>query len=150
MIVYSETKRNFINKCKSNSGKDIEEALVKAMTKVGIKTFGSSQRSAWKNSLPAMAEVLDKAMLADDAIVAVEYQIKQAKDRLDFVITGEDPSGNNSVVIVELKQWSNVSNSSLDNFVYANVGGTIWKDHWHPSYQAKNYANIMANTYEVI
>lgn len=54
-----------------------------------------------------------------------------------------------SVVIIELKQWSPVSRSSLPDCV-KTYGGHGIDDYWHPSYQAYNYANIMKNFNEYI
>lgn len=151
MIVYSNTKRNFINQCRAdNDGHTIENAVASAMCLAGITYFDESQRKAWRNSLPSMADILERTNIDDNIIIAIEYNIRQAKDRLDFVITGKDVNNNRSIIIVELKQWSTASASSLENHVYVNVAHGIMDDKWHPSYQAKNYANIISNTYEVV
>ncbi len=150
MIVYSETKRRFVSQCEADTdGETIKKAVADAMIMAGITYFEESQERAWKNSLPPVARVLKKSSLPEDAIVAVEYTIRQAKERLDFVITGKDASGKRSVIVVELKQWSTAAKSTKDNFVYVNVAHGHMEDHWHPSYQALNYANIISNTYDL-
>ena len=150
MIVYSETKKRFIEQCRADSdGTTIGTKVADAMIMAGIRFFDEAQKRAWRNSLPPVAEVLEKTKLSDDAIVAVEYTIRQAKERLDFVITGKDASGNRSVIVVELKQWSTVQKSAKDDFVFVNVAHGHMEDHWHPSYQALNYSNIISNTYEI-
>lgn len=151
MITYSAKKRDFINQCKADStGDTIAQAVGNAMRMAGISCCDAAQVRAWKNSLPAIAAVLEKTALDDDAIVAVEYTIRQTRERLDFVITGTDSSGKRNIIIIELKQWSTAQKSNLDNFVYVNVAHGHMDDHWHPSYQALNYANIISNTYDKI
>lgn len=151
MIIYTATKRKFIDQCKADeNGLTIEKEISGSMRLNGISYFDESQKKAWRNSLPEVAKVLEKACISDDCIVAVEYTVRQSRERLDFVITGKDRDGHRNIIIVELKQWSGVSASSMNNFVRANIAHGIMQDHWHPSYQARNYGNIILNTYEVI
>lgn len=49
-----------------------------------------------------------------------------------------------NLVLIELKQWSTVEPSNLEDYVFVD-GGDGPDDYWHPSYQALNYANIMRN-----
>ena len=150
MITYSATKREFINQCRTGANGDyIANAVSNAMRMAGITYFEDAQVRAWANSLPQIAEILDKSALSDNAIVAAEYTIRQARERLDFVITGKDADGRRNMIVVELKQWSTAQRSQKDNFVFVNVAHGHMEDHWHPSYQALNYANIISNTYEI-
>ena len=151
MIIYSETKGNFIQSCKADkNGDTIEKEVTQMMLLNGIKFFDEAQKRAWRNSLPAVAQALKKTHISDECIVAVEYTVRQARERLDFVITGKDSKDHRNMIIVELKQWSGVSVSAMDYHVLANVAHGIMQEHWHPSYQARNYGNIISNTYEVI
>ncbi|GGK22097.1 ATP-binding protein [Streptomyces camponoticapitis] len=66
----------------------------------------SSERGAWKNSLPALAEVLCDAGL-DEVEVLIEQKLPLTSLRADAVLAGSHPeTGLPSYVIVELKQWS--------------------------------------------
>jgi DUF2075 family protein len=150
MITYSATKREFINQCRADANGDcIANAVNTAMRMAGIGCSNDAQIRAWANSLPPVAEVLDQTALSDNAIVAAEFTIRQARERLDFVITGKDANGRRNMIVVELKQWSTAQRSQKDNFVFVNVAHGHMEDHWHPSYQALNYANIISNTYEI-
>lgn len=80
-----------------------------------------------------------------NADVAVEYVVTPTQHRIDAVIGGLDGRMRKSIVIIELKQWSEVSPSDLQYFVYANIVGSEEGDTWHPSYQAANYAGILCN-----
>src|SRR5580765_5246470 len=59
---------------------------------------------SWKNSLRAMSGVVTTAGLKDNGVM-IEYQLPLTSKRLDFIITGQDQTGREHAVIVELKQW---------------------------------------------
>ena len=149
MIVYRETIGNFVKQCSGSVEPNIANAISDKMRYVGLSGFGSSQVEAWKNSLPAIADVLDSSEIDRDVDVSIEYKIRQSRDRIDFVIYGKDDNDNRNVIIVELKQWSSVTRTNKKDFVHT-FGGNGEDDYWHPSYQAQNYANIMSNFNEYI
>jgi len=60
--------------------------------------------ASWRNSLRAMAQVIQHAKL-DDHGVLLEYQLPLSSKRLDCLICGHDQSRGERAVIVELKQW---------------------------------------------
>ncbi|MFI7548943.1 DNA/RNA helicase domain-containing protein [Micromonospora sediminimaris] len=65
-----------------------------------------AERRSWMNSLPVLAQDLADAGL-DQVEVLVEYQLPLTSRRIDAVIAGVDPrSGDDSYLVVELKQWS--------------------------------------------
>ena len=146
MIIYQENKTDFIKECDKRV---IADSVAQNMRHNGINYFDDSQIEAWANSLPAISNVLKKTSTDDDIDVAIEYKFNQSKDRIDFLIYGKDGDGKNNVIIVELKQWSSVSRTNKMNFVHT-FGGGGEKDYWHPSYQAKNYSNLLANFNEYI
>lgn len=149
MIVYHDTVRNFIDQCNEKELRSISQIVAEDMKINGISSFDKSQIRAWENSLPAVANVLDRCDIDENVRVAVEYKIRQTRDRIDMIIYGADADNQKNVIIIELKQWSSVDNSNKRHHVVANVGGSM-DDHWHPSYQAYNYANLMANFNEYI
>ncbi|MFH8573763.1 DNA/RNA helicase domain-containing protein [Streptomyces sp. NPDC017993] len=66
----------------------------------------SGECGAWRNSLPALAEVLCDAGL-DEVEVLIEQKLPLTSLRADAVLAGSHPeTGMPSYVIVELKQWS--------------------------------------------
>ncbi len=149
MVIYSTSKKEFVSLCREDRNGDIiANAVACSMRFAGIP-FDEAQMRAWRNSLPPVAEVLDKTNVSDDCIVAAEYTIRQAKERLDFVISGKNSNNIRTLIVIELKQWSEVSVSNLDGFVVANVARGHREDHRHPSYQARNYSNIILNTYDI-
>ena len=149
MIVYHENVNTFINSCAilNSNGEcyEIADKITKAMLNAGITNFNESQVIAWRKSLPFVAKALKKANIDKDVKVAIEYKINQQRTRIDFVIYGLDEKNKKNVVIIELKQWSEVSSSKKPEYVYAQVSRSLYEDHWHPSYQAYNYANSIRN-----
>ena len=78
------------------------------------------------------------AMIPGDAGVAIEYRVNGRAFRIDFMLSGKNNSGKESLVIIELKQWTDIEFSDLAEHVRTYVGGGI-KDKPHPSYQAWSY-----------
>ena len=148
MIIYRENIGKFISQC-FNEELSIGSIISDQMYLSGITYFGDSQINAWNASLPEMARVLYESNLDRDIDVAVEYKLVQSRDRIDFLICGNDNSGKENVVVVELKQWSQARPTHKQYFVNT-FGGGGEGDYWHPSYQAYNYAQILLNFNEYI
>ncbi len=150
MIVYRETIGTFISQCMDGSSAlDIGSIISDQMRVAGISYFGKSQVNAWNASLPEMAQVLADSDIDRNIDVAVEYKLVQSRDRIDFLICGSDCAGNENVVVVELKQWSQARPTHKQYFVNTFGGGGDG-DYWHPSYQAYNYAQILLNFNEYV
>jgi hypothetical protein len=90
-----------------------------------------SEVMAWRNSLAAMAHVLQIADLTDQGIL-VELKLPLSSKRLDVLITGTNPTTGDAAVIVELKQWTEVGRSNITDCVAVDFGGRE-VDHLHPS-----------------
>jgi len=141
MIIYQANKRDFLNHAFEDS---IEDVVSKHYGEATGRSVGSSELAAWKNSLMEMAIVLRDEEIPNDAGVAIEYQLPQTAKRIDFVITGEDDENRSTIVIVELKQWSESRRSDKDALIWARRGGpTGEREGPHPSYQAWSYASYL-------
>ena len=150
MIIYRENIGTFISQCFDGSAAmNIGNVISEQMRRNGIGYFGESQVKAWNASLPEMAKVLQESNVDRDIDVAVEYKLVQSRDRIDFLICGDDDSGRENVVVVELKQWSQARPTKKQYFVNTFGGGGDG-DYWHPSYQAYNYAQILLNFNEYV
>lgn len=137
-IIYQETLQTFINHCLVT--KDISEKVKRGMYNAGYLKVMPNWETSWQNSLPEIAKALQHSNIDDDVDVAVEYRLKHSLERLDFLIYGLDKNNNKNMVIIELKQWSQVNRSNILNKVFTMVGKGHFEDHFHPSYQACNYA----------
>lgn len=139
MIVYSASRADFTKDVLSNQ---IEKKILDAFSlRLGRRT-SKAEIESWKNSMQYMNNVLMSGDIPDDAGVAIEYQVPLTSKRVDFILSGADGDHNDTAVIVELKQWSEVSETNKDAIVETFVGGAI-RQVAHPSYQAWTYAALI-------
>lgn len=104
-----------------------------------------SEVAAWGNSLRAMAQVVQYAMLNDHGVI-VEYELPSSSRRLDFMICGRGASECDEAVIVELKQWSQCEAAEGDGLVSTWVGSRN-REVPHPSVQVGQYQQYLADTH---
>ena len=131
---------------------------------------GSSEVTSWKNSLDAMARLLDGTRLTDvgvtvaagagaepppgalavaqepDAEVGIctEYHLPYSSKRIDVMLFGADASGNANSLVIELKQWSKVQ--LTDEYAINVLLGD--QEHPHPSQQALDYADYLSGYHD--
>lgn len=104
-----------------------------------------SEVTSWRNSLLAMAIVLQLADLRDQGIL-VELKLPLSSKRLDVLITGQNPTTGDAAVVVELKQWTEVGRSNITDCVTVDFGGHL-VDHLHPSRQVAQYQRYLVDTH---
>lgn len=139
MIVYSASRAEFTKDVLSNN---IEKRILDAFSlRLGRRT-SKAEVASWKNSLQYMNNVLTSGNIPGDAGVAIEYQVPLTSKRVDFILSGADGQKRDTAIIVELKQWSEVSETKKDAIVETFVGGTK-RELTHPSYQAWTYAALI-------
>ena len=137
-IVYHKSLNQFIYSCLVS--KTIADEVKQGMYNAGYSFVMPNWETSWRESLPEIAKALQGSVIDGDVDVAVEYRLKHSLERLDFLIYGVDKSNNKNMVIVELKRWSQVSITGSLNKVHTMVSKGHFEDHFHPSYQALNYA----------
>lgn len=141
MIVYTSTKNGFLNDASSGI-EDKVRACVREKLNIDIKP-GSSEYEAWRNSLGnAMYHVMNTNKIPDDSAVAIEFSIPRTKNRIDFIITGQDENDQEKVVIIELKQWTNIQMTEKDAIVATRFRSGP-SEELHPSYQAWSYKTLL-------
>jgi len=145
VLAYLATKAQFLIDAPTID--DIVAAQVKKNLNISV---GHAEFQSWRNSLGnAMFHVMADENIPENASVAIEYRLNGRKFRIDFLIAGRDLSGKETVVIVELKQWEDISFSTLNGHVKTFVGGGL-RDQVHPSYQAWSYAAHLSNYNEYV
>lgn len=145
MLAYLATKDKFLKDAPS-----IQDVVAAEVKKKLNLTVGKSESMAWQNSLGnAMFHALNTDEIPDDAGVAIEYRLNGRRFRIDFMVSGETSSGKESLVIIELKQWSDIQFSELSEHVRTYVGGAI-RDERHPSYQAWSYLSHFTSYNEYV
>ena len=147
MLAYVETKSRFL----ADAPRIADIVRDAVATHLGILVSPhSSEYQSWQNSLGnAMFHVLDSDAIPDDCGVAIEYRLHGRRQRIDVMLSGYDRDGYRSVVVVELKQWSQVFSSQLPDHIVTFLGGTE-RDLPHPSYQAWSYSRLLSDFYEVV
>jgi DUF2075 family protein len=134
MLAYLATKDQFLLDAPTIEDKVRSEVRHKLGHNVG-----ESEYASWRNSLGnAMYHALNTSEIPGDSGVAIEYRVNGRAFRIDFMLSGKNNSGKESLVIIELKQWTDIEFSDLSEHVRTYVGGGI-KDKPHPSYQAWSY-----------
>ena len=146
MLVYEGIKLGFIDDVNLNR-------IVDKIYDKYKQFFGGtseSQLNSWKNSMQYMRGVLDDRKIPDNAGVAIEFNIPTTSKRIDFILSGRDGNKNDSVIIIELKQWETCSAvEGKDGIVSTFTGGGI-REVAHPSYQAMSYANLIKDFNETV
>ncbi|MBT5175827.1 MAG: DUF2075 domain-containing protein [Nitrosomonadales bacterium] len=146
MIVYSSVKTEFRQDVQKNL---IGDKILAAFRRSLGHSTSTSEINSWKNSMMFMSNILEDEDIPDDTGVAIEYRIPQTSKRIDLIITGSDENKKSTVVIVELKQWSEAKLTSKDAIVKTYLGGGE-REVNHPSYQAWTYAALLEDFNEVV
>ncbi|WP_433316639.1 DNA/RNA helicase domain-containing protein [Micromonospora sp. CA-269861] len=108
----------------------------------------ASERTSWKESLPALAAELSAGGLGDlDALV--ECQLPRSSRRIDVILAGAERSSNRPVyAVVELKQWSWATvYDEAENLV--RVPG-MREPQPHPALQVQTYCSYLADFLPVL
>lgn len=139
MIVYQATKSEFTNDILTN---DIAGIVLNNLQTIANKSVGKSEFTSWQNSLMYMSLVMQDEVIPKDVLVTIEYHLPQTSKRVDFIISGQDEHKTDHIVLIELKQWSEVELTAKDGVVRTRFRGGI-QDTPHPSYQAWSYAALL-------
>jgi uncharacterized protein len=98
-----------------------------------------SEVRSWINSLNFVKNVLEYAPIEENKII-VEYELPYSEKRIDVILFGKDTEGNDNIVVIELKQWSNESVEDSENEGTIKVDfGQFKKENPHPSLQVEGY-----------
>jgi hypothetical protein len=145
VLAYLASKEQFLKDAPT-----IEVIVNVAVKKYLNLSVRQSEYQAWRNSLGnAMYHAMNDSSIPSDAAVAIEYRLNGRGFRIDFIISGVNDAGKESIVIVELKQWSEVEFSELAEHIKTFVGGRL-RDERHPSYQAWSYASHLRQFNEYV
>ncbi len=139
MIVYKTNKEGFLSDVSNGCIEDIIQESVKQKLN---KNVGENEYLSWKNSLGSMYHVINSELIPNNSGIAIEYSIPRTKNRIDFIITGQDEDYNDKVIIVELKQWTDIQMTDKDAIVLTRFQQGL-SEELHPSYQAWSYSSLL-------
>jgi DUF2075 family protein len=138
VLAYLATKAQFLED--AHIIEDLVRDAVRENLGLGV---GPNEYSSWRNSLGnGMSHIIASPEIPNEAGIAIEYQINKLKNRIDFIVSGREADGTESIVIIELKQWTDIDYSELPEHVNTFVGQKK-RDVVHPSYQARSYASLL-------
>ncbi len=108
-------------------------------TKYYKRRAAPSEYRAWQQSLNFLKNSFEYTGLTDNKLV-IEYELPYSTRRIDALIFGRDTTDTDSVVLIELKQWSNenVADCPSDGNVIVDYGQQR-KEQAHPSLQVQGY-----------
>jgi len=135
MLIYQGSAERFINDIPENTIAGIMSANFKV--KLG-KDPAWQEFASWQNSLSRIRDLLELGKI-NDCHIALEYEVPYNQSRLDCLLFGRGEGDKQNVILIELKQWTNVTALPDEgNFVETYTGGSE-KIVPHPSQQAKGY-----------
>ena len=142
MRLYSGSSQQFVGDTARNQ---ISEKLRESFFHHYRFNPSPGEVKSWRESLRAMAQVLQLGELTDHGVV-LEYQLPLTSKRLDCLVCGRDGEQQDNAVIVELKQWDKCQQSDGENLVSTWVGGAE-RDVLHPSAQVGQYQRYLADAH---
>lgn len=148
MLVYNETKGQFVQDVRTNI---IADKILDYVRSKGVNAGHDREFSSWQNSMQFMRNIVDDKDIDDEVRIAIEYQVPLTSKRVDFIISGSDADNQDTVVVVELKQWqkAEVVADDMQYSVKTYVAGAN-RIVAHPSYQAYSYAQFIKNYSEQV
>lgn len=146
MIVFESTKEDFCDSVLSGSiSEEIEHMY---LAKIGKSP--KSQILSWENSMRFMHDILIDNEIPDDCGVAIEFTIPTTSKRIDFILTGLNQFKDDSVIIIELKQWIYAEKVEGKDGIVKTAFRSGIHETTHPSYQAWSYASLIENFNETV
>jgi len=135
VLIYQGTSQEFVTDVRENRIADIMSNSFKLRWGV---TVGKSEFTSWQNSLSRVRDLIEIGNL-DDNMIALEYEVPYNQNRIDCLIFGKGDDKAENVVLLELKQWSEVTPLEDEgNFVETFTGGRSQVVP-HPAQQVKGY-----------
>ncbi|HLL61329.1 MAG TPA: hypothetical protein VK338_06440, partial [Candidatus Nitrosocosmicus sp.] len=134
MRLYEGTSKQFIQDTIQN---DIADKLESSFEQYYGRRVNPREKNSWINSLQFLKNAIDQNRLYDSMVV-LENELPYSNERLDCLLFGRSNNNKESAVIIELKQWSNVEDSEIDDNIITYVGGANRMEA-HPSFQVRGY-----------
>ncbi len=132
--LYSNTASEFVEDTRNSR---ITELLKQGFRREFNRRPPRGEISAWTNSLQIMANIMDRPELSR-CFVGIEQSPPNTNSRMDFVIYGRSQQAEDRMIVIELKQWTEVEQSDTEECVRTRFSGHL-VDTAHPSVQARNY-----------
>jgi len=146
MIVYQNTIDKFVKDLVDNQ---IDKIIENAVNERLGHRVSKQEITSWYNSISMIGVQFYSLNIPSDAKISIEYRIPSTSKRIDFIITGEDETHNETVLVIELKQWQNAKLTEKDGIVRTRFKHGE-SETPHPSYQAWSYCSLLRNFNETV
>lgn len=136
MILYESTVERFNEDVMQNRIADRAAERYQAYYR---RRPAESEYRSWRISLTILNNSFHYADLKDNHVL-IEYELPYSSKRIDVLLFGDNGEGEENVVILELKQWSNdkVRDADSEGNVIVDYGTRISEEP-HPSLQIEGY-----------
>ncbi len=134
MRLYQGTTKEFVEDVLQNR---IADKLKNSYENYYGRRVNQREYTSWINSLRFVKDVIEHNLLVDNMII-IEFELPYSTKRIDVMLFGKDINNNDTVVIMELKQWSKVEDCDIENNIITYVGGAP-RMVVHPSIQVRAY-----------
>lgn len=103
------------------------------------KRVNPSEYRAWQQSFNFLKNSFEYTNLSNNKLI-IEYELPYSTRRIDVLLFGSDQLKTDSVVLIELKQWSNenVEDCPSEGNIIVDYG-RFKKEQAHPSIQVQGY-----------
>jgi len=138
-LVYQGDSQRFVSDVRENR---ISDLMADCFAERWGHKPGFGELNSWQNSLSRVRDLIEIAGLKD-TMVALEYEVPYNQNRIDCMLFGKGERPGGTVVLIELKQWTDVKALEEEgNFVETFVGGS---EHVvpHPAQQVKGYHHYL-------
>src|SRR3990172_2232383 len=118
---------------------ELADKLAGAFKEYYPRAAGRSEIGAWQQSFNFLKNSFEVAGLNDNQII-IEYELPYSSRRIDALLFGQSQTGDDGVVLIELKQWSNdgVANAEAEGNVKVRFASGV-REVAHPSWQVEGY-----------
>ncbi len=136
MRLYEGTVQEFKKDILNN---EIADIIAKNYSEMIKRKVNESEYRSWETSLRVLKDSLDVPELFKNKIV-IEYRLPYSEKRIDVILFGKSKEGKDTMIVIELKQWSNNSIKEID------IEGNFWINYGdhngqqaHPCAQVRGY-----------
>lgn len=129
--------------CHAVKTNQVFSTLEQAFFRTTGRTVGPAERASWQGSLPRLSGAIELAGLPHSTYIGLEVLIPYYSERIDAALFGHDADGKASVILVELKQWSEadlVDDGRLSITMRSGPVPVV-----HPSFQVDGYRRHLTN-----
>ena len=106
-----------------------------------------SEVASWVNSLQFLKNSIEYNAL-NDLMIILEYDLPYSTNRIDAMLFGKGTDQTDNVVVLELKQWSEVKDCDVEGNVKTFLGRAE-RMVAHPSFQVRGYHYYLSDFLEV-